>query len=322
MEGDPNKNTEKFVYELQTFQDIGQPRKLALPDELQNLFNPQIEPFANNPNNLLLTANTTNSRYSSTPSVSMAWYSGDQGRSWQKLSESMDQYLIGPYAPFTLLGLKKNQIYYITLPNAAQTLTKGVLANKVASGTYYNATNHNLTGIFKTYWEHHGGLSQFGYPQTETFWEVNPSDGRVYLLQYFERNRFEYQPENAGTPYEVLLGLLGNQLTAQRQAAGEGAFKHFADAHYPGGTYFPETGHNLRNSFKTYWEAHGGLSLYGYPISEEFEEVNPNDGKTYVVQYFERNRFEYHPENRGTLYEVELGLLGNSLLKQKGWLNQ
>jgi hypothetical protein len=30
-------------------------------------------------------------------------------------------------------------------------------------------------------------------------------------VQYFERNRFEYHPENAGTPFEVLLGLLGNQ---------------------------------------------------------------------------------------------------------------
>jgi polysaccharide biosynthesis protein PslG len=47
--------------------------------------------------------------------------------------------------------------------------------------------------------------------------------------------------------------------------------------------------------------------------------VNPEDGKTYVVQYFERNRFEWHPENRGTPYEVLLGALGNTLLKLKGW---
>jgi hypothetical protein len=30
-----------------------------------------------------------------------------------------------------------------------------------------------------------------------------------------------------------------------------------------------------------------------------------------LVQYFERNRFEYHPENVGTDYEVQLGLIGN-----------
>jgi hypothetical protein len=28
-------------------------------------------------------------------------------------------------------------------------------------------------------------------------------------VQYFERNRFEWHPEYAGTPSEVLLGLLG-----------------------------------------------------------------------------------------------------------------
>ena len=29
-----------------------------------------------------------------------------------------------------------------------------------------------------------------------------------------------------------------------------------------------------------------------------------------MVQYFERNRIEYHPENQGTKYEFQLGLLG------------
>jgi hypothetical protein len=38
-----------------------------------------------------------------------------------------------------------------------------------------------------------------------------------------------------------------------------------------------------------------------------------------VVQYFERARFEWHPDNIGTPYEVLLGLLGNQLLVEKGW---
>ena len=179
---------------------------------------------------------------------------------------------------------------------------------------YFNETGQYLQGTFLEYWQSHGGLPIFGFPITPQFYENG------YMVQYFERNRFEYHPENAGTPYEVLLGLLGNQQTEPLRAAGHGAFNHFDNMHYPGGTYFPQTGHNLRNSFKDYWEANGGLAIYGYPISEEYEEVNPDDGKTYVVQYFERNRFEYHPENKGTKYEVLLGLLGNSLLKSKGWL--
>jgi hypothetical protein len=49
-----------------------------------------------------------------------------------------------------------------------------------------------------------------------------------------------------------------------------------------------------------------GWPQYGYPISEEFYEVSPDDGGTYVVQYFERARFEWHPEHSGTPYEVLL----------------
>ena len=74
--------------------------------------------------------------------------------------------------------------------------------------------------------------------------------------------------------------------------------------------YFPETQHTLSSGFRTYWEANGGLAIFGFPISEEFREVNASDGRTYTVQYFERNRFEYHPEHKGTPYEVQLGLLG------------
>jgi hypothetical protein len=37
------------------------------------------------------------------------------------------------------------------------------------------------------------------------------------------------------------------------------------------------------------------------------------------VQYFERNRFEYHPENAGTPYEIQLGLLGGDLLQSGIW---
>ena len=47
-------------------------------------------------------------------------------------------------------------------------------------------------------------------------------------------------------------------------------------------------------------------------------EVSKSDGKSYLVQYFERNRLEYHPENAGTRFEVQLGLLGSELLDRQG----
>ncbi len=88
------------------------------------------------------------------------------------------------------------------IPSVANTDTK----------VFYGATGHTLGGIFKTYWEQHGGLAQFGYPITEEFQEVSLTDGKTYTTQYFERARFEQHPENKGTQYEVLQGLLGREM--------------------------------------------------------------------------------------------------------------
>ena len=166
---------------------------------------------------------------------------------------------------------------------------------------------------FLSYWKKYGGLAVYGYPVTPERQEMNPTDGKVYYTQWFERNRFEWHPEFAGTKYEILLGLLGSQLTANRRS--EAPFKPVpAVAGSATLTYFPLTGHTLQGSFKTYWEQHGGLDQFGYPLTQEYTELNPEDNKTYTVQWFERARFEYHPENQPP-YNVLLGLLGKQLLK-------
>lgn len=171
------------------------------------------------------------------------------------------------------------------------------------SKRYFALTGHSLSGVFKRAWEGQGGLAQFGLPLTEPFTETSVDDGKSYTVQYFERVRMEHHPEKAGTAYEVLLGFLGKAFHAvdpPRPAI-------------PGARYFPETGHNLSGDFRSYWERNGGLAVNGYPITEEITEVNAIDGKTYTVQYFERARFERHPENKAP-YNVLLGHLGRQLL--------
>ena len=181
---------------------------------------------------------------------------------------------------------------------------------------YFPVVGHTIRDSFRDYWQVHGGLEQFGYPLTEEFLEQSPTDDKTYTVQYFERARFESHPENR-PPYDVLLGLLGRTITGGRET--EQAFKSAMALATPGNIYFPATGHNMPAQFAGYWQAHGGLPVYGYPISEAFNEVSPTDGKTYLVQYFERNRFEYHPELPET-YRVSLGLLGVQVLKDRGWL--
>jgi hypothetical protein len=74
---------------------------------------------------------------------------------------------------------------------------------------YFPQTHHTLGGVFRTYWEAHGGLMQQGYPLSDEVTAISPLDGKPYTTQYFERAVFEYHPEHAGTPYEVLLSQLG-----------------------------------------------------------------------------------------------------------------
>jgi hypothetical protein len=173
---------------------------------------------------------------------------------------------------------------------------------------YFPQTGHHLSGVFLKTWQAEGGLMTFGFPLTEPIQQ----DGTT--VQYFERARFEEHADQAGTQWEVQATLLGTW--AAQSLKSESAFKPLPANTDPGTdqsrAFFPETGHSLAYGFKEYWEQHGGLYVFGYPISEEFQQGG------YTVQYFERARFEYHPENAGTQYSVLLGRLGADYAQSRG----
>jgi hypothetical protein len=56
------------------------------------------------------------------------------------------------------------------------------------------------------------------------------------------------------------------------------------------------------------------LAIFGYPISEPIQENG------LLVQYFQRNRFEYHPQNANSRFDVLLGLLGTDLARSNGYI--
>jgi spore germination protein len=193
---------------------------------------------------------------------------------------------------------------------------------------YFDETGHTLRTVFLGYWLQNGGLPVFGFPQTEEFIELNADTMREHTVQYFERQRYEYHPDLAGTPYEVLLGRLGHEDAERRGLLDSPAFEPTGPSDDADCLYFEVTGHTACGPFLEYWESHGlnlgdagisyreSLALFGYPISAEF--TDPDTGLT--TQYFERARFEYHPDLAGTPYEVLLGLLGNEELREKGWI--
>ncbi|HEX9370122.1 MAG TPA: hypothetical protein VF897_03920 [Roseiflexaceae bacterium] len=177
---------------------------------------------------------------------------------------------------------------------------------------YFRETQHAAMNSFAAFWQRTpNALFVLGYPISQPFIEesfTNP--GEYYRVQYFERAVLEEHPENAGSQYYILGRLMGNQSIKSR--GGEAPFQPVGD---PGdGTFDDLTGHTLRDGpapFRSFWLNNGGLSVFGRPKSEQFQEVNQADGKTYWVQYFERQRMEWHPDEPDPRYQILLGLLGN-----------
>ena len=73
--------------------------------------------------------------------------------------------------------------------------------------------------------------------------------------------------------------------------------------------YFPDTGHTVRGEFLDFYNSRGGLRIFGFPITEEFQL----NGR--AVQYFQRVRMELHPEKQAA-ERVQLALLGEELGKR------
>jgi hypothetical protein len=191
-------------------------------------------------------------------------------------------------------------------------------------------TGFCISGRIRSYWEQNGGLPVFGFPTGPQ--QLMNVEGRQVEAQWFERNRLELHPQNPA-PYDVLLGRLGAQRLEQQGRnwqAGDRAASNAAEL--PGGgrcLAFAETGFRACGLFLDYFSRFGlnfpntpgvtyaeSLALFGLPLTNVQWETTP-DGKYLLVQWFERARFEYHPNNPDP-YKVLGGLLGNETLTALG----
>ena len=183
---------------------------------------------------------------------------------------------------------------------------------------YFKETGHAAHNWYWQFWKNTpNALRILGFPISEPFVQESFTEpGKFYRVQYFERAVLEEHPENfgrEGNRYYVLGRLLGNELIKNR--LNEAPFRPVPQIPTNANqTWFPQTQHTLRNDpvrgpFKTFWERFGGLVVFGYPKSEPFQERNPDTGQVYWVQYFERNRFEFQPQQRPE-FQVLLGRLG------------
>lgn len=177
---------------------------------------------------------------------------------------------------------------------------------------FFAETGQTVQGRLLDYWEQNGAVSILGLPLSPA-WVKDGANGTRSTVQWFERARLELHPQNA-PPYDVLVGLLGVEILAARGIDWR-TLPTVAAAPTGDCSYFPETGHSLCPPFRAYWERNGGLAVFGLPISEPLAERSADDGRVYTVQYFERNRFEHHPENPPPA-DVLLGRLGAELMNR------
>ena len=182
----------------------------------------------------------------------------------------------------------------------------------------FSETGYCIAGPIRDFWERNGGLMVFGFPITPQ--QNERIEGRSTQVQWFERSRLELHPENPW-PYDVLMGRMGAERLGQlrRDWKSSPQVAPTADCRV-----FAATGHAVCGALLATWQAGGlnldgdpsindneSLALFGLPLSDATPE-RASDGTFYTVQWFERARFELHPENPSP-FNVLLGLLGREL---------
>jgi len=141
---------------------------------------------------------------------------------------------------------------------------------------YFSETGHNVSGDFLAFYNGNpNSIFLYGYPITEQF---TSKDGQT--VQYFQRARFEYHPEQP-EGMRVQTTPLGSLTYAS--TGNLGVSNSFACRLYN------ETGFSVCFAFLEFFDQYGSLNQFGYPISGfEYHENK-------LVQYFERARLEWQP---------------------------
>lgn len=204
----------------------------------------------------------------------------------------------------TLAALILIMVYQPTAVRAQYTPTLTINPTSGPSGTMISiqGTRYGLRiglTLFRIAW--HGGTCVVPSEYPESIPVATDRQGHFTYIDKPERT----SNEQVGVAYGIPYPDFNHMITA--------CFR-FTDI---SSRYFPETGHTLSSRFFAFWQANGGLPVYGYPITDAKPEVNPDTGQTYLTQWFERNRLEYHPENQPP-YDILLGRLGSDRLKQIG----
>jgi hypothetical protein len=156
---------------------------------------------------------------------------------------------------------------------------------------YFQETGYTVQGEFLYFFEIYGGADSLGYPLT--------GDIRVdgWKVQYFEKGRLEYHPENEPA-YRITVGWLGDLLNRRQPPIPAANIPRADKLDY---RYYAQTGHIISGDFLRYFDTHGGSVRFGLPISEPFLL----EGQ--LTQDFQSARFFWTPRAKEPVALEEIG---------------
>ena len=144
---------------------------------------------------------------------------------------------------------------------------------------YFPETGHWVRGDFLAAYEKASDpIKIYGYPITGVI--DNPTTNRK--VQYFQRAHFELHPENP-PELRVMMTHLGDIMY-------KAGIILPVSQNNPACRYFSETDHQVCYAFLDFFDKNGGITQFGYPISDI--EVRSER----LVQCFQMACYEWHPE--------------------------
>lgn len=170
-------------------------------------------------------------------------------------------------------------LVFLLVVNALAALSWQPAFAQTEEREYFEETGHSVSGPFlQKYHSVPNPLELYGYPITEAF---RPPKENV-TVQYFQKARFELSDD--ALPGEM----------AQASTLGKYLYKAgHPNANFGGSTAcrpVVSTAFRICYAFLEFFDANGGVRQFGLPISN----AEDHDGR--IVQYFERARFEWHPD--------------------------
>ena len=164
-------------------------------------------------------------------------------------------------------------VVVVTLFLASSLGIDGSYAQNTQGAEYYPQYGHYVRGEFLAKYNSVPNARElFGLPISVAF--ISPSSGK--LVQYFEKVRFE-----GGRDSSVQISNLG-ELVRETMLANP------ALESYAGCQMFQETGFEVCHAFLKFFNANGGVSQFGFPISNIERRA---DGQ--LVQYFQKALLEH-----------------------------